>query len=135
MKLMAEPHVHMWPRSEYYKMAEAGLFAGKHMELIEGQVIEMSPRGSPHITSLTLKGDALRNAFGAGYFVRIQGPLDMGEISEPDVAVIRGNVRDYAESQPATAVLIVDVAETSLDYDRENKASLYAKAGIADLLP
>ena len=68
MALLVEPHVHQWTRDEYYKMAEAGLFDGKHVELIEGQVIEMSPMGSPHITAVTLTGDVLRAVFGTGLF-------------------------------------------------------------------
>jgi len=134
MALLVEPHVHQWTRDEYYKMAEAGLLDGKHVELIEGQVIEMSPMGSPHITAVTLTGDVLREVFRVGYFVRIQGPFDLGELSEPepDVAVIAGKVRDYADAHPTTAVLIVEVADTSLAYDRTTKVSLYAKAGIED---
>jgi Uma2 family endonuclease len=134
MALLVEPRVHQWTRSEYYTMAAAGLFDGKHVELIEGQVIEMSPMGSPHITAVTLIGDILRMVFGREYFIRIQGPLDFGEITEPepDVAVIAGQVREYAEAHPTTAVLLVEVADTSLTYDRTTKASLYAKAGIAE---
>lgn len=134
MALLVEPQVHQWTRSEYYKMAEAGLFDGLHVELIEGQVIEMSPMGSPHITAVTLTGESLRQVFESGYFIRIQGPLDFGDISEPepDVAVIAGTIRDYTEAHPSTAVLVVEVADTSLTYDRTIKASLYAKAGIAE---
>ena len=134
MALLVEPRVHQWTRSEYYKMAEAGLFAGKHVELIEGQVIEMSPTGSRHRTAVLLAGDALRRVFRQGYFVSTQCPLDLSEITEPepDVAVIAGQVRDYAEAHPTTAVLIAEVADTSLTYDRTTKASLYAKAGIAE---
>jgi Uma2 family endonuclease len=134
MAVLTEPRVHQWTRSEYYTMAAAGLFDGKHVELIEGQVIEMSPMGSPHRTAVILAGDALRQAFGAGYFVQAQVPLALGELSdpEPDLAVIAGAVRDYTEAHPTTAVLIVEVADTSLTYDRTTKASLYAKAGLAD---
>lgn len=134
MALLVEPHVHQWTRSEYYKMAEAGLFDGKHVELIEGQVIEMSPMGSPHRTAVLLTGDRLRQVFRQGYFVSTQCPLDLGEIfePEPDVAVIAGSIRDYTEAHPSTASLVVEVADTSLTYDRTTKASLYAKAGIAE---
>lgn len=134
MRMPAEPQAHLWTRSEYYKMAEAGLFNAKRVELIEGWVIEMAPMGSPHITAVTLTGDTLRRAFGAGYFVRTQGPMDLGEVSEPepDVAIIAGDVRDYKNVHPKTAILIIEVAETSLTYDRAEKASLYAKAGILD---
>jgi Uma2 family endonuclease len=134
MELVAEPQVHLWTRSEYYKMAEIGLFEGKHVELIEGQVIEMSPMGTLHATAVALSGRALENAFVKGYFARWQMPLDAGEISEPepDIAIIEGDVRQFRNAHPQTAVLIVEVAETSLGYDRAEKASLYAKVGIAD---
>jgi Uma2 family endonuclease len=123
-----------WTKHEYYKMAEMGLFDGKHVELIEGDVIEMSPMRPPHRTAVVLTGDRLRGVFGAGYFISVQSPFDAGEPSEPepDIAVIPGNVRDYKVAHPTTAVLIVEVADTSLQYDRIVKASLYAKAGIKE---
>jgi Uma2 family endonuclease len=64
----------------------------------------------------------------------VQSPFDAGEPSEPepDIAVIPGNVRDYKTAHPTMAVLIVEVADTSLLYDRTIKASLYAKAGIGE---
>jgi Uma2 family endonuclease len=134
MQSVAEPRVHFWNRDEYIKMTGAGLFEGRHVELIEGQVIEMSPMGSLHATAVALAGRALENAFGPGCFVRWQMPLDAGELSEPepDIAVIQGSVRDFKESHPIMALLIVEVAETSLSYDRSAKASLYAKVGIPD---
>lgn len=134
MALSVEPQVHLWTRDEYLKMAEIGLFEGRRVELIEGQIIDMTPMGSEHITCITLADDALRKAFGTGYFIRIQGPLDLGELSEPepDLAVITGHVRDYRESHPTTAALLIEVSDTTLTYDRRNKASLYAKARIRD---
>jgi len=134
MNILAEPQVHLWTRDEYYKMAEVGLFEGKAVELIEGQVIEMSPMGSRHATAITLIARVLERAFGEGYFIRWQMPLAIDEKSEPepDVAVVAGHVRDYKDAHPTTAALIVEVAETSLEYDRTIKGSLYAKAGIAD---
>ncbi|HLC15790.1 MAG TPA: Uma2 family endonuclease [Thermodesulfovibrionia bacterium] len=128
------PQVHLWTRHDYYKMAEAGLFEGKHVELIKGQVIEMSPMGSLHATAVALCARILEHAFGQGYFTRWQMPLDAGEHSEPepDIAVIQGSVRQFKNAHPQTAVLIVEVAETSLTYDRTEKASLYAKVNIPD---
>src|SRR6185295_11529026 len=134
MRLLDPPQVHQWTRDEYYKMAEAGLFEGKHVELIEGRIIEMSPMGSAHATGVSLVGDALRSVTGHGFFTRSQMPLDLGDLSEPepDLAVITGTPRDYTDAHPKTAVLIVEVSESSLDYDRVEKASLYAQAGISD---
>jgi Uma2 family endonuclease len=117
-------------------MAEMGLFDGRHVELIEGDVIEMSPMKPPHRTAVVLTGDRLREAFGQGYFINVQSPFDAGDPSEPepDIAVIPGNVRDYKDDHPTAAALIVEVADTSLQYDRTVKAGLYAKAGISDYL-
>lgn len=134
MAIVTAPQVHTWTLDEYYQMAEVGVFEGKHVELITGQVVDMSPMGSPHMTAVTLTGEVLRQAFGPGYFLRIQGPLTCGLSSapEPDVAVIAGQIREYTHAHPSTAVLVVEVADTSLAYDRSTKASLYASAGIPE---
>lgn len=134
MSVSAEPHVHLWTREEYYQMAHMGLFQGKRVESIEGQVIVMSPMGSLHATAVTFAARAVEKSFGAGHFVRWLMPLALGERSEPepDVAVIAGDVRDYTHDHPATAALIVEVADTSLAYDRTTKGSLYARAGIPE---
>ena len=134
MSAIVEPHVHRWTRDEYYTMAEAGLFRGNRVELIEGQVVEMSPMGSAHATAIVLAGNVLEDAFAHGYVVRWQMPLALSKHSEPepDIAVVRGNVRDYAQQHPDTAVLVVEVSDTSLGYDRTTKAALYAEAGIEE---
>jgi Uma2 family endonuclease len=130
-----EPRPRLWTREEYYKMAEEGIFQpGERVELIAGRIITMVPQDSPHYTAIDLAKEELRKVFAAGYVVRVQGPLDLGLISqpEPDVAVVRGTIRDYAKAHPNTALLVVEVAESSLVYDRGIKASLYASAGIPD---
>jgi len=136
MKVMEkiEPTIHKWTKQEYYKMVEMGLFTGKHVELMEGQIIEMSPMGSLHRTAITLTAEILRNIFIGRYFISTQCPMDLGESSdpEPDIAVISGEIRDYTHSHPTSAVLIVEIADSSLDYDRNKKGSLYARAGIED---
>ena len=128
------PHVHRWTRDEYYGIAALGFFEGRHVELIEGNVIEMSPMGTAHATAVGLVSDTLRPSLSPGFFDRCQQPLDLAEISEPepDVAFIAGHRRDYGQSHPDRASLIVEVSDSSLDYDRKEKASLYAKAGILD---
>jgi Uma2 family endonuclease len=134
MQSLAEPHVYFWNRAEYYKMNEAGLFEGKHVELIEGRVMEMSPLGSLHATAVALVGRTLEGAFGSSCFARWQMPLNAGELSEPepDIAIIQGDVREFRDAHPKMAVLVVEAAEASLTYDRTQKGSLYAKMGIPD---
>jgi len=131
---LLEPKPYQWSRGEYYKLGELGLFNEKRVELIEGEVIEMSPIYSPHMTSVTLAIDALRDAFGKGWVLRVQGPLSLGINSdpEPDLAVVAGKARDFKDSHPTTAALVIEVADSTLAYDRNVKASLYAKSGIAD---
>ena len=133
--LPSAPHTRLWTREEYYKMAETGVLRpGERVELIGGEVIAMVPQDSPHYTAIDLVEEELRKIFSAGYVVRVQGPLDLGLISqpEPDVAVVSGAIRDYAKAHPSSALLIVEVAESSLAYDRSIKASLYASAGLRD---
>lgn len=127
--------VRQWTREEYMKMAESGMLAlDERTELIEGDIIQMSPQNSPHITAVILMADALRTAFGQDYVIRTQLPLALSEISEPepDVAVVPGTPRDYRDAHPTTALLIVEVSDATLIYDRSRKTSLYAKAGIED---
>lgn len=118
----------------YYKMGELGFFDDKRVELIEGRVFEMSPIYSPHATSVTLAGEVLREIFGRGWIVREEKPLSLDANSdpEPDIALVAGKARDFKDAHPTTAALVIEAADSSLSYDRNHKASLYAKAGIAD---
>ena len=131
----AAPRPRLWTREEYYKMAEAGVFRpDERVELIGGRVVAMSPQNSPHFTAICLIEDVLRALFGTGYVVRVQGPLDLSPSSqpEPDIAVVRGTARDYAGAHPTTALLVVEVSESTLAFDRGEKASLYASAGVPE---
>lgn len=131
----AEPRIHAWTKDEYYRMGDIGLFDGRRVEFIEGMVIEMSPMLGPHATAGTLVEGAVGGLFGKGFFMRVDKPLDLGEGSEPepDVAIVQGHPRDFVQNHPTSAVLIVEVSDTSLEFDRAEKASLYAKAGVPDL--
>jgi len=130
-----EPTPRLWTREEYYKMADAGVFRpGERVELIGGQIVAMSPQNSPHATCLILISDVLRALFSSGYVIRMHLPLDLSPSSqpEPDLAVVSGSARDYAKAHPTTALLVVEVAESTVRFDRGEKASLYASAGISE---
>lgn len=134
VKIISEPKPHLWSVEEYHRMTEMGFFDGQRVELIEGEVIEMSAMGRPHVIALRRTADLLEVVFADGWFVQTQAPLHFGKRSEPepDIAVIKGQMDDYPTEHPTTADLIVEVSDKTLYYDRKRKASLYAKAGIAD---
>jgi len=137
MALMQKLESHRWTTDAYDRMVAHGLFSpGEHVELIDGEVVNMTPQGSAHITALLLVHQRLQQVFGAGFHVRPQAPLVADPLSEPepDVSVVRGTVRDYAGCHPCAheAVLVVEVSDSSLEYDRGTKGSLYARAGIPE---
>ena len=127
--------VRRWTRQQYEKMVEGGIFPpGERAELIDGEILAMTPQGSAHATAVRLTEEALRSAFGPGCDVRVQMPLALDPSSEPepDVTVVPGSPRDYRDAHPASALLVVEVADTTLSYDRAQKGSLYARAGLRE---
>jgi Uma2 family endonuclease len=129
------PPTRNFSRSEYENMIRAGILGeDEHLELIGGRIVAMSPEGPAHAAAIDLCAEALRRVFPSDHTVRVQHPLaiDDDDEPEPDVAVVRGGPRDHIAEHPHDAVLVVEVAESSLDYDRGDKALLYARAGFHD---
>jgi len=127
--------VHTWTREDYERMAELGFFQDQRVELVDGVVYEfMTPQLSPHATGVQKGLRALRAAFPADCDIRSQLPLILGlkSMPEPDLAVVVGEPDDYVHTHPSTAILIVEVADSSLLHDKKRKAEVYAAAGIAD---
>jgi Uma2 family endonuclease len=126
------PQLKRWRRVEYERLVDRGVFEpGDRVELIDGLLLVSEPQSSLHYTAIMLVEQALARAFGQGWSVRTQAPIALDDASEPepDVAVVRGGVRDFAASHPVEPALVVEVAVSSLAFDREHKASLYARAG------
>jgi hypothetical protein len=110
-----------WSPGEFYRMVDLGLFLEQRVELMDGEVIEMPAQKNLHAIAIALTEDALRAAFGAGHWVRVQMTLDLGprSVVDPDLAVIAGTPRSQVGmGNPTTALLVVEVSETSLPYDR-----------------
>jgi len=126
--------VRKWNQKEYYQMAELGFFHGKRVELIEGEIIEMSPMNKPHATAIRKLLSLLRKLFGEGYIVDSQLPMSFSKTNEPepDAAVIKGKIDDFTKVHPKTAELIVEVSDSTLRFDRTVKAALYAQNKIPD---
>lgn len=124
-----------WTREEYERLVAEGFFqSGERLELVDGQICEMTPQSVPHAVGVRLARRELGRTFSEGFDILVQMPLALDDDSEPepDLAVVRGNdPRENLTSHPTTAVLVIEVADSSLRRDRE-KAALYARAGIPD---
>lgn len=121
-----------WTLAQFNEMWERGYFEGRRVEFVFGEVIDMGKQGWPHVAALSLLIEALRRAFPTGYWIYDQKPFPVaGSEPEPDAAIVPGSPRDYT-SHPTTAVLVVEVSDTTLNYDLTTKAELYATAGITD---
>ena len=122
---------------EYYRMAEAGILRpGERVELIEGEIITMAAIGSRHAAVVTRLQRRFERALGDRALVRVQNPVRLSDLSEPepDVALLRPHADYYASAHPGPAdvLLMIEVAETTLAFDRGTKLPLYAIAGIPE---
>ncbi|PYN99981.1 MAG: hypothetical protein DMD91_11435 [Candidatus Rokuibacteriota bacterium] len=135
MKRAEGPVLHRWTRHEYERLIDHGfLDEDEPIELLDGLLLVKEPQHSPHRTAVLLVAKALERAFGDGWFVQTQSPINLDDRSapEPDVCVVRGSPRDYVEAHPRRPTLIVEVAQSGLRLARGRKAAAYARAGIAD---
>lgn len=123
-----------WSRLEYERLVDLGAFDREPVELVGGRLIVAEPQGTYHVTAVGMIGGRLGTVLPPGWIVRTQAPLALDEESapEPDLAVVRGTWTDYRAAHPAQAALLVEVADSSLTFDREQKGSLYARAGAQD---
>lgn len=123
---------------EYYRMAEAGILGpDARVELIEGEIIDMAPIGSRHAAVVRQLAHILHQNVGDQAIVSTQNPVRLDEYSEPepDLALLRPRDDFYAAAHPGPGdvLLIIEVADTSLRYDREIKIPLYARHGIPEV--
>lgn len=119
-------------REQYHEMGVRGFFDGKRVELIFGEVVEMSPINWPHVVGCRKTAELLERIFAGVAWVGRADPVNLTHSDpQPDVAVFVGKFEDYTD-HPTTALLIVEVADTTLAQDTTTKAELYATANIAD---
>jgi Uma2 family endonuclease len=121
-----------WSRADYYRLGDLGFFSGKRVELLRGEIVEMSPIGWPHVVACRRTAELLEEVFAGIGWVSRGEPINLTDSDpQPDVMVISGRFEDYAD-HPSTAWLVVEVADTTLTRDTTTKAEIYASAGIAD---
>lgn len=133
-RLNTGPTIYRWSIDAYRQLGRTGLFADMRTLLVDGEILAMSLPDPPHNLSLGLVEDWLRATFATGYHVRNQMAFDVGTENDPgpDLAVVVGSRRDYADRQATTAILVVEIADSSLFLDTTRKAELYATAGVPE---
>ena len=128
---------HRFTVAEYYRMADIGIFdLDSRVELIRGQIIDMVPIGAPHSGTVNRFNRLLVMAVTDRGIVAVQNPVRLNDYSEPqpDFAVLQPRSDDYATKTPTAedVMLIIEVADSSLDWDRRVKTTLYAENGIPE---
>ncbi len=132
---IARPH--RFTVAEYHRMAEVGILGeDSRVELIRGQIVDTAPIGAPHLGMVNRLTRLLPSVLSGRGMLSVQNPvrLDDGSEPEPDVVVLRPRADDYqtATPCPSDVLLLIEVADTSLDDDRAIKVPLYAENGIAE---
>jgi Uma2 family endonuclease len=119
--------------AQYHRMAEAGIFEGLRVQLIEGEVIVMPPMGGPHAYPIQEMNTVLVKALPEGYRVRPQLPvaLDDENEPEPDFAIVEVGAGEAGEN-PQMVLLAIEIADSSLAFDLNRKQKLYARFGIPE---
>lgn len=128
---------HYFTVADYNRMGEAGILSPHvRFELIEGEIIEMPPIGSPHAAGVDVLARLLRRQAEDFAIMRVQSPIQLDDYSEPepDLALLRLRDDFYrrAHPMPDDVLLVIEVSDTTLRFDREIKLPLYARAGIAE---
>ena len=132
-----QPTRHRFTVADYYRMAEAGIFhEDSRVELIDGEIVDITPIGPRHSRGVNRLTERLIVKLQGAAYVSIQNPVSLDEHNEPepDLVVAKRRADDYAGGHPTPGDvhLIVEVADSSAEYQRQTKALLYAGAGIPD---
>ena len=137
-----QPRARLWTREEYYRAAETGIFhPEERLELVRGEVFRMSPQQKPHVGGVyrsTHVFEAMVEQMTDGVlrYVRSQAPVVLRNDTEPepDVVVALGKSEDYElrDCLSTDVLLLIEVSDATLSYDRNRKAQIYAENGITD---
>jgi len=119
----------------YLRLVDEGLLGpDDRVELLEGVIVAMAPQDPPHASVVSRLTRLLSEAVGPRAVIRVQLPFNAGahSVPEPDVALVPGADFDYAQAHPTTALLIVEVADSSVVQNRLTKAAIYAAADVPE---
>lgn len=135
--MLADVTKKLFTVDDYYRMADAGILNPRdRVELIEGEIVEMSPIGLKHVSRLIRANEFFTFAFKGRAFVSIQLPLRLNNYNEPqpDIVIMRTR-EDYYEAKrltPEDTFLVIEVSDSSLRYDQKVKLPLYAATGVVE---
>ena len=134
---MSSIKVRLWTVDEYHRMIEQDILTSDDkVELLEGQIIQMSPQRPPHAATTQRAANYLTRLLVGQAYIRVQLPISLPPNSEPepDIAVVCIDPREYFDRHPAAddIFLLVEVAKTTLKQDRTVKAPVYARANIPE---
>jgi Uma2 family endonuclease len=124
-----------WSIDDYHRMVETGILRGRHVELLGGEIVEMSPETPIHYTTAKRGTKYLEELLSSKADVRFNGPITLSDSEpEPDIAIVRLPESAYKDRHPAPQDIfwIVEIAKTSLKKDLEIKLAIYAAAGIQE---
>lgn len=128
---------HRFTVAEYERMGQAGIFSpGERVELVYGEIIQMSPIGERHAASVNVLDEIVRERLGRGVTVSVQNPVLLDDSSEPqpDLLILkrRADFYRHAHPRPEDVLVVIEVSDSTLELDRKVKMPLYAGAGIPE---
>lgn len=133
--VLADPPRAYWTADQFHTLCDSGWFGRRKVFLVDGEILEVPLPNPPHDYALNELYEFLRTAFPApGHHVRNQQGFNAGLDTDPgpDLCVVPGRNSDYRGVHPTAAVMIAEVADSSLAYDRRGKAHIYAAAGVPE---
>ena len=133
----SSPRTRKFTVDEYYLMAEVGILkSDERVELIEGEILVMPPIGPEHAWNVDFTSDFITRRLDERFIVRGQNPVRLSDASEPqpDIAIMLRRTEGYgaAHPTPADVLLVIEVADSSLQYDRNIKAHIYGRSGVPE---
>jgi Uma2 family endonuclease len=130
---LAEPQTHRWTLERYLEVAESGVLSNEKIELIDGEIIDMPPQHEPHALAVARTIRVLMELFPEPFYVKSQSTYRLSGWSapEPDVMLLP-EMKDEGRALHDLPLVVIEVAESTLRYDRVKKGSLYASRGIQD---
>ena len=136
MKAQIQPR--RFNAAEFHRMTAAGIFReDDRIELLQGEIIEMTPIGPRHAACVMRLTTLLGRTIGNRNFLSVQNPVQLDDDNElyPDITILRPRAEDYNQAlpRPADVLLLIEVADTSLESDRNLKIPEYARAGIPEV--